>query len=119
MSFREWRFRIDDILDSIFKVERYAKNKTFEEFSSDEMILDAVIRNFIIIGEAARNIPNKITQSYPDIPWRLMSDLRNFVAHTYWGVNLQTIWDTIHNDLPPLVPQLQGILKSVQYKPSD
>ena len=109
MSFREWHFRIEDILDSISKIERYISGKTFEEFLSDEMIWDAVIRNFITIGEAARNIPDEITQAYPEIPWRLMSDLRNFVAHTYWGVNLRTIWDTIHNDLPPLAKQLQNI----------
>ncbi|MCX7000339.1 MAG: DUF86 domain-containing protein [Candidatus Sumerlaeota bacterium] len=119
MSFREWRFRIEDIIDSIFRIERYTKDITFQEFSSNEMILDAVIRNFIIIGEAARNIPQEITQSYPDIPWRLMGDLRNFVAHTYWGINLQTIWDTIQNDLPPLVPQLQAILKAEGDRPAN
>ena len=48
---------------------------------------------------------------HPTIPWRLMSDMRNFAVHEYWGVELRTIWETIHQDLPPLVPLLKRILK--------
>ena len=73
--------------------------------------MDAVIRNFIVIGEAARSVPKEITDKYPGVPWRLMGDMRNFAIHEYWGVELQTIWETIKKDLPPLIPLLDFVRK--------
>jgi uncharacterized protein with HEPN domain len=83
----------------------------FADFQSDPKTVDAVIRNFIVIGEAARSVPKEITDKYPGVPWRLMGDMRNFAIHEYWGVELQTIWETIKKDLPPLIPVLDIVLK--------
>ena len=84
----------------------------FEDFQRDDKTIDAVIRNFIIIGEAARNIPNDISIKYPTIPWRIMGDMRNFAVHEYWGVEISTIWKTIQDDLPPLIPSLKRVINS-------
>jgi uncharacterized protein with HEPN domain len=84
----------------------------FEDFQRDDKTIDAVIRNFIIIGEAARHVPDEILDKYPNIPWRIMGDMRNFAVHEYWGVEMRTIWKTIREDLPPLLPELNQIVDS-------
>jgi uncharacterized protein with HEPN domain len=112
MSRREWKHRITDIIDSIKKIQIYVEHMKIEDFQSDEKTIDAVIRNFIVIGEAARHVPDHISLKYPDIPWRVMGDMRNFTVHEYWGVELRTIWKTIHDDLPPLIPSLKRVIDS-------
>jgi uncharacterized protein with HEPN domain len=112
MSRRLWKYRITDILDSIKKIQNYVDQMEFDDFEKDEKTIDAVIRNFIVIGEAARNIPDEISAKYPNIPWRVMGDMRNFAVHEYWGVELSTIWKTIRDDLPPLVPSLSRVIDS-------
>ncbi|MGD8891383.1 MAG: DUF86 domain-containing protein, partial [Desulfobacterales bacterium] len=100
------------ILDSIRKIQKYVEKMGFEEFENDEKTIDAVIRNLIVIGEAARHVPDDISAKYPDLPWRLMGDMRNFAVHEYWGVEMRTIWKTIQEDLPPLVPSLKRLIDS-------
>ncbi len=112
MSHRLWIYRITDILDSIKKVLSYVEDMEFEDFQKDDKTIDAVIRNFIVIGEAARNVPDDIILKYPNIPWRLMGDMRNFAVHEYWGVEIRTIWKTIQDDLPPLIPDLNQVIDS-------
>ena len=112
MSHRLWKYRINDILDSIKKIQRQVENMEFENFQKDEKTIDAVIRNFIVIGEAAHNVPADITLKYSNIPWRLMGDMRNFAVHEYWGVEFRTIWKTIQDDLPPLIPDLNQVIAS-------
>ena len=112
MSRRLWKYRIADILESINKIQKYVADMDYDDFRNDEKTIDAVIRNFIVIGEAARNIPDYISAKYPNIPWRLMGDMRNFAVHEYWGVELRTIWKTIQDDLPPLVPGLNEVIDS-------
>ena len=112
MSRRLWKYRITDILDSIKKIQNYVDQMKFDDFQKDEKTIDAVIRNFIVIGEAARHVPDDISAKYPNIPWRLMGDMRNFAVHEYWGVEMSTIWKTIHDDLPPLEPGLKQVIDS-------
>jgi uncharacterized protein with HEPN domain len=110
MSPRDWRVRIEDILNAIVKIQRYSAGMTLQSFADDSRTMDAVIRNFIMIGEAARSVPAEVAAARPGIPWRLMADMRNFAVHEYWGVKPQTLWETIQKDLPPLVPMLQELL---------
>jgi uncharacterized protein with HEPN domain len=114
MSHRLWKYRINDILDSIKKIQSYVEQMEFEDFRRDEKTIDAVIRNFIVIGEAARHVPDDISSKYPNIPWRIMGDMRNFAVHEYWGVEIRTIWKTIQDDLPPLLPNLNKVIDSEQ-----
>ena len=79
-------------------------------FSGAPKTIDAVIRNFTIIGEAARHIPDEIVQSHPEIPWREMADLRNTIVHEYFGVSEKIIWETIQTDLPGLLSSLRKIV---------
>ncbi len=107
---RDWAFRIHDILESIAKIRRYVAGVDFDAFENDEEIIDAVIHNLTIIGEAAHHIPAEIVGAHREIPWRQMIDLRNFSVHAYWNLRPSVIWDTIQNDLPPLVEPLQKLL---------
>jgi len=106
---RNWLFRINDILDAISAVRKYVAGITYEDFVKDRKTVDAVIRNLIIIGEAAVQIPEEICQTYHLIPWPDMRAMRNFVVHEYFGVSDKILWDTVQIDLPPLVPLLKEI----------
>ena len=103
MPYRDWRLCIQDILQSIATIQHRTAGMTFEEFQRDETIIKAVLYDLIIIGEASSNVP--------DLPWRLMGDARNVIAHEYFQVNLEIIWDIITNDFPPLIPKLQDLLQ--------
>lgn len=114
MSSKEWQVRVQDILDAIASIQRLTAGITFAEFANEEAIAKAVLYNFIIIGEASANVPAAVQSRYADIPWRLMSDMRNVMAHEYFQVNLRLTWGTAQNNLPMLVPQLQKLLKLEQ-----
>jgi uncharacterized protein with HEPN domain len=107
---RAWAFRIDHILQAIDKIQRYTAGMTVQSFASDELIVDAVIRNFLVIGEAARKIPAEVQRAHPEIPWAQMQGMRNILAHDYDVVKLDIVWNTIQTNLPPLVAPLQRLL---------
>jgi uncharacterized protein with HEPN domain len=108
-SSRDWSFRIKDILIAIEKIEHYTKNLTATEFKKNELVIDAVVRNFEIIGEASNNIPFEIQKAHPQIPWREMVAMRNFLIHEYSGVDVSTVWQTAHIHLPALKKKLLSI----------
>ena len=108
---RRWRFRLRHIIEAAEKVRYYVESMSLEEFLADSRTSDAVLRNLEIIGEAARLVPEEVTSQYSQVPWADMRALRNVVAHEYDRVDLGTIWDAIHNDLPPLALLLQQVLE--------
>lgn len=99
---------VEDILESIEKIESYVAGKTLNEFDRNTVMQDAVIRRLEIIGEAVRYLPAALRQKYPTVPWRQISDMRNVLIHEYAGVSLETVWLTVQNHL--------GLLKSVAEK---
>ena len=109
---REWRFRLNHIQDSTEKILRYVRGMDFDTFIEDEIRIDAVIRNFEIIGEAVRYIPDEFKASHPHIDWRDMADMRNRLIHGYSDINLDTIWGTIVNNLPPLLSAITELIES-------
>jgi len=108
---RKWGLRIRDILASIERIIEYTRNLDFEQFRSDTKTFDAVVRNFEIIGEAAVHMPEEIVADHPEIPWQDMRAMRNVLEHEYFGINENIVWDTIQDDLLPLVTQLKSILE--------
>ena len=77
-------------------------------------MVDAVVRNFEIIGEASKSIPLTVRRSYPNIPWAQMNGMRNVLVHEYFGVDIKIIWHAIKKNLPSLRKQLQLLLKEAQ-----
>lgn len=82
----------------------------YETFKQDDKSIRAVEMNFIIIGEAANQIPEETEEKYMTIPWNLMRAMRNRLVHVYFKVDEKLMWDTIQNDLPPLIPELEKLL---------
>lgn len=109
MPERDWTIRIEDILEAISRIRRYTEGMKEREFRENELVQDALIRNFAVIGEAARHIPEEVRDRYPEVPWIRMSAMRNLVVHEYFGVDLRIIWDTVHEDLPNLAEDLEEI----------
>ncbi|MEA5567998.1 MULTISPECIES: DUF86 domain-containing protein [unclassified Anabaena] len=112
MPSRDWRLRIQDIVESITEIEQCTSNVSFEEFEKNQTLVKAVLYDFVVIGEAIRSVPHEIQLRYPLIPWRLMAGMRNVVTHEYFQVNLSRVWATIQEDLPSLVPHLLEVLEN-------
>ena len=102
MSKRNEKLYIHDILEAIKNIENYTKKISFNKFAHSQIIIDAVVRNFEIIGEAAKNLSPKTKSSHSDIPWKNVLAMRNKIIHEYFGVDLEIIWQTIQQDLPHL-----------------
>jgi len=89
----------------------YAGSLSFDELIKDKMRIDAVVRNFEIIGEAASKIPQEIRAKYPMVEWRKTSDFRNVLAHEYFRINYKIMWDIIKNKIAGLKVAVQSILE--------
>ena len=110
MSSRVWIERVQDILDAIFEIQAFTNGLEFNTFQADVRTLRAVELDFIIIGEAANQVPDDIQELYPEVPWHLMKTMRNRLVHVYFSVDPVLVWDTVQNDLPNLVVTLQAII---------
>ena len=101
---------VEDIQESMDKIERYIKGLTYEAFVKNDMAVDAVIRNLEVIGEASKNIPEDVKKKYPNIPWKRMIGLRNIAVHEYFGIDLSIIWEIITRNLPETKPKIKAML---------
>lgn len=110
MSPRDWRDRIRDILEAIAEIRRFTQGMDYAAFKADDKSVRAVEMNFIIIGEAATQIPEDVEEKYSSIPWSLMRAMRNRIVHAYFNVDERLMWDTVQNDLPALIPELEKLL---------
>ena len=104
---REWKLRVGDIRRAIEKVLDHTEGMSYEEFSQDEWLMDAVAHNLLIMGEAAKHIPHNVRSKVPDIPWNSMKYLRNIIAHEYFTVSRETLWKTVNERLPKLLEKLR------------
>lgn len=109
MSKREIELYLVDILESIKKIQKYTEGMSFEDFKGDEKTIEAVIRNFEVIGEAVFHLPAEIKKDHKDVPWRDISDMRNKLIHEYFGIDEEIIWKTIQDDLEPLGQKIEKI----------
>lgn len=91
---------IEDIIDSIEKINKYTQEMEFVDFDSNDMVVDAVIRNLEIIGEASNKDPKEIKLKHPEVPWNEMCRMRNRAIHEYFGVDYEIIWSIIRKHLP-------------------
>ena len=109
MSKRSLKFLVEDIWESIEKIERYTEGLTQDDFQSDEKTTDAVVRNLEIIGEAAGRLPQYFTDRHLEIEWVKIIGLRNRIVHEYFGVDLKIIWQILKKDLPAFKKSLISI----------
>lgn len=110
MPVRDWKFRIADILEAVQDTLEITRGMEYETFRQDKKTLKAVLYNLAVIGEAARKLPEEVTARFSSIPWREMGDMRNVVIHQYFGIDIKILWETIENELPPLVQRLKDLI---------
>jgi len=109
MSKREAQLYLDDIFQSIAHIEQYTEGLSFEDFLHDAKTIDAVVRNFEILGEAAARLPEDFKEQYSFVPWSAMVGMRNKVIHEYFGIDPEIIWKTIQEDIPVLKDNLKKL----------
>jgi uncharacterized protein with HEPN domain len=98
-----------DIVRSIEHIEDYTAKLSFDDFSTNFMVIEACLYNIQIIGEAVNHLPDDIKTANPQIPWTLIKGMRNRLIHEYFGTDLPLVWNTIKNDLPGLTKELKAI----------
>ena len=104
---------LDDILECIAKVEQYLAGVDKATFQANSLLQDAVARNLEIIGEAAKSLPDEVTQRQPQIDWRDIRRMRDKLIHHYRQINLQILWTTATQDLAPLKLAVTELLKEL------
>lgn len=108
---RNWKMRIEDILEAIEEIEQFTADMDFQAFAADHRTARAVTYDIAVIGEAARHVPPEIQERYPAADWIKMRGMRNVLIHEYPRVDLTIIWTVVRDYLPPLVPLLREILE--------
>jgi uncharacterized protein with HEPN domain len=102
-------FYLGHIKDAINSVNEYLSDMDYDSFCQNKLVIDAVIRQIEIIGEASNNLSDNFKNSHPQMLFRDIIDMRNFLAHEYFGVNTKVVWDTCKNDLPELKDVINSI----------
>lgn len=109
MSKREPALLVEDIIDSANKIIEYTDNLSFQEFIADSKTIDAVIRNFEIIGEAANRLPEDFKELHPNIDWHRIRGFRNRIIHHYFGIDYSIVWEIKESFLPHLITSLRSL----------
>lgn len=99
-----------DILIAARKIRRFSQEMTFEQFQSNELAQSGIIREFQVIGEAARMITDSTQETYGEIDWRAIAGMRNRLVHEYFAIRLDVVWKAIQEDIPPLIAQLEPLI---------
>jgi uncharacterized protein with HEPN domain len=119
MSKRDPRLFMTDVLEAIEKIERYTAGLAFDQFEANEMVLDAVVRNLEIIGEATRYIPATLRERYTQIEWSRVVGFRNIVIHAYFAVDVEIVWTIATQRLAELKDVLTQMLQDHDLQEDD
>lgn len=111
MSSRSVSLLLDDILSAANKIKNYTAGLKYETFSFDEKTVDAVIRNFEIIGEGAKRIPEEYKLLHSDVEWRRIIGFRNRIIHEYFDIDYSIMWEIIEGYLPELIEKINSLKK--------
>ena len=109
MPRRDWRLRVADMVDAAETAMSLTNGLEKAEFLADRTLVDASIKNLSVLGVAATHVRDEVTQQWPDVPWRMMRDMRNLIIHEYFGVNPDIVWGTINHDLPVVLAELRRL----------
>ena len=107
---RSYLLFLEDMQLAMERISRYCAGLNLESFSANELVVDAVVRNLEVIGEAAKKVPAAIQQVHPQLPWSQMYRMRNRISHEYFGLDYATIWRVATQHLPINYPDLLAII---------
>jgi uncharacterized protein with HEPN domain len=107
---RDYKLYLDDVLEAAKRIERYSKGMTLEKLKGNTLVFDGIVRNLEIIGEAVKNIPAELKDKNPEIEWKKIAGLRDILAHEYFGIDIEVVWDIVKKKLPILKNQVNRIL---------
>ncbi|OGP23886.1 MAG: hypothetical protein A2X99_10475 [Deltaproteobacteria bacterium GWB2_55_19] len=110
MPRNEDAIRLRHMLEAARAARGYVGSKTREDFFKDNQCRDAVVRCIEVIGEAASRLSQECQTEFPQIPWKNIISMRNRLIHAYYDINIDTVWSTVTEDLPPLITELEKIL---------
>jgi len=106
---RDYKLFIQDVIDSIDKIQEYLKGITEEQFYKDTKLQDAVVRRLEIIGEAVKNIPQVVKKTNKDIPWAQISNYRDFITHSYFVASSRRVWEVATKEISKMKESFQKI----------
>ena len=111
---RSYRLYLKDIFEAMIAAQAFVEGMDFDAFVADDKTASAVVRKLEIIGEAVKNVPETIRQKYPQVPWRDMAGMRDWIIHAYFVVDYVVVWDTLKTDIPSLQPIIAQILEDLE-----
>ena len=114
MSKREVQFLLEDILEAGNKILSFTSGMNFDDFLADDKTIDAVVRNFEIIGEAANRVSEDFKTSHSEIEWRRMIGLRNRIIHEYFGIDYETVWKIKNENIPELLDYIKQAIEELK-----
>jgi len=114
MKTEKYKIYFLHIIEAIEKLELVASTTSKEEFLNDWLKQDAVLKNFIVIGEAISKIDEEVKQKFPEVDWRGAKSMRNFLVHEYFSVDNSFVWETIFETIPTFKLQIENILKIIE-----
>ena len=113
MSKRDLRLLLEDILDACQNILSYTSGMDYEHFSGDKKTIDAVVRNFEIIGEASAMVPEDFKIDHPEIEWRRIIGFRNRIIHEYFGIDYENVWKIKEENIPGLIERIETAMKDL------
>lgn len=111
---REWRFYLDDMIAFSEKVLTYTEGLDQAGFVASTINYDATLRNLELIGEAATHIPDAVRAMHSEIPWRMIIASRNRLIHGYLGIDDDTVWSIVRDDVPEMLPLLRALKEETE-----
>ncbi len=107
-----WKLRIRHMLEAIAACREYAQGLTQQQLGANPRTVHAIAWNLIVIGAAARQVPDEVTGKCPEIPWAQMRGMRNHIVHGYDQIDLEIVWNVVTAELATVVPRLEQMLQS-------